>query len=94
MYITTKNISVSFTDGKFGRYNKFAYKKITKKTSELCLKDCEPNRNKKTVHTPFVYQYSMSYYIYVAVFTYPSRSTVLFAILNRLSTGQITVYCL
>ena len=25
---------------------------------------------------------------------YPPRSTVLFAILNRLSTGQITQYCL
>ena len=27
-------------------------------------------------------------------FLYPPRSTVLFAILNRLSTGQITQYCL
>ena len=28
------------------------------------------------------------------VLNYPPRSTVLFAILNRLSTGQITLYCL
>ena len=26
--------------------------------------------------------------------TYPQNSTLLFAILNRLSTGQITHYCL
>ena len=35
------------------------------------------------------YQYAT---LHVSI--YPPRSTVLFAILNRLSTGQITQYCL
>ena len=31
---------------------------------------------------------------YMLMCNYPPRSTVLFAILNRLSTGRITQYCL
>ena len=39
-------------------------------------------------------QLGLSGYDEKTLFLYPPRSTVLFAILNRLSTGQITLYCL